>query len=195
MERVRSLAERVGNPPWLAGSVLRVSAAIAHQTGDYERALAELDQAITLFEPIYGADSTTTTRLRDAKVDILRALGRRDEAIAVGRRSIEAFERRYGPHHPQTAKAQGRVAAVLEDLGDLEQLTEQTQNFLLLLTDGIFNSQYVVVNELLVALMHNIPIIVVCETDTRHGGLMMHEFRNQFFASRHVQAWPCENRP
>ena len=124
VERVRSLAERVGNPPWLAGSVLRVSAAIAHQTGDYERALAELDQAITLFEPIYGADSTTTTRLRDAKVDILRALGRRDEAIAVGRRSIEAFERRYGPHHPQTAKAQGRVAGVLEDLGDLDGAIE-----------------------------------------------------------------------
>ena len=125
-----------------------------------------------------------------------------------------ALHHEYGSHlffsHKQD-KGQGQVASARSDvllltkgvtlfvdveayefegLGDLEQLTEQTQNFLLLLTDGIFDSQYVVANELLVALMHNIPIIVMRETDTQHGtgGLMMQEFREQFFASQHVQA-------
>ncbi len=124
LDRARSIAERAGRPAWLVGSTLRLSAALAHHRGDNERALAELDEAIALYEPLYGADSTTTTRLRDTKVDVLRALGRREEAIAVGRRSIEAFARRYGPGHPQTAKAQGRVGAVLEDLGDLEGAIE-----------------------------------------------------------------------
>jgi len=57
-----------------------------------------------------------------------------------------------------------------KDVHSLSTFCTQADVFLLILTEGVFNSYYVVVKELMARMAKDMEVVLLLDTDTRHGG-------------------------
>jgi tetratricopeptide (TPR) repeat protein len=95
--------------------VLRVAVAV-HRSGDYASAFSLADEAVTVAEPLLGADNLRVLRLRRRAGRSLFRLGRFEEAEAVLRQVLADCERVLGPDHPDTLEAALRLSGPLHNL-------------------------------------------------------------------------------
>jgi tetratricopeptide (TPR) repeat protein len=118
LRTAESLVERLGSPSDLRAHVLTVSGVIAHDAGEFDIALRDLESALALERADEGHPSPAV--LTDLG-RVLHSLGRTAEAEAMLAEAIAVAERDMGEAHPQVGKVLAYVGMVHVESGRNEE--------------------------------------------------------------------------
>ncbi|MCB9378731.1 MAG: serine/threonine protein kinase, partial [Holophagales bacterium] len=88
--------------------------------GDLEGAAEHLGEALAIREKALGADHPFVANTRSNLANVLLALGRTDEAVALFREAIRAWTESLGAEHARVAAGWWGLSRALESAGDLE---------------------------------------------------------------------------
>ncbi|HEY7124211.1 MAG TPA: FxSxx-COOH system tetratricopeptide repeat protein [Ktedonobacterales bacterium] len=97
-----------------AASLLLQIGRYLHQRAQYRGALPLLQQALELYEQVYGSEHPDVARSLNHLADLYLAQGEYEQALPLFERALMIRERALGPHHLD-------VATTLNDLADLHR--------------------------------------------------------------------------
>jgi eukaryotic-like serine/threonine-protein kinase len=119
VEAAVDIAERSFGPDSLLTARAELAAASAlDDASRYAEAAVYLDRAIASYERRSSPDHPLLYGPLEARLSLLRATGKLDEALAVGLRMQALAERSYGPEHPLSLDALAELAIVHDLRGD-----------------------------------------------------------------------------
>lgn len=122
IEAAQAALSRAGSPPWLAALVAQRRAETAHWiNSDLEQAAEHYARALALFRSAPETSVTDVGMIGDNYGQLLRSLGRHEDALELGRWRSRYVESQLGARHPATGRARERVAEYLIGLGSLEE--------------------------------------------------------------------------
>jgi tetratricopeptide (TPR) repeat protein len=126
-ERISGLARAslraAGEPAELTATLLSNEAAVAHQRGQYDRALKAQEQALNLLETLFGPEHPRVARSLNNLGLELRAQGRHEAALEAHRRALEIKRASLGEQHPGVVTTINHIGNVHFAMRELDEAT------------------------------------------------------------------------
>lgn len=91
-----------------------------YQAGRYIQAIEPAEEALAIFEKIYGPDHPLVSTGLSNLAQIYAGAGKYDQSEAMLKRALEIDEKAFGPDHPETASALSNLAVHYFDVGKFD---------------------------------------------------------------------------
>jgi CHAT domain-containing protein len=106
----------------------------ANREGRIAEALSELQQALSLIDTIYGADSKEASRLTQSVINMLIQSGRAEEAVPLAEKLVAMRRKTFGENSAETAEAYDRLASAQTFVGNVDAAVENRTKSIAILT-------------------------------------------------------------
>lgn len=119
-EALAMYREAVGARAPTVGSLLQTIGSFTYAGGRYDAALPIFDEAISIFDETIGLGHPAALPAQVERAELLRRLGRRDEAASDLQRSIDSVSAEFGVDYPILVDHYAVLTGILIELGRME---------------------------------------------------------------------------